>query len=94
MYEERLQALSAWAKDQLHGVILPWWCSDYIQDHELCEICRMEKQLILATSVYSIPGKRKLIAVCKNHLVKLIRKNRKYSFDQEGNLIIEGKSGS
>ena len=34
MYEERLQALSAWAKDQLHGVILPWWCSDYIQDHE------------------------------------------------------------
>lgn len=65
--------------------------TDYLQDHELCEICRMEKQLILATSVYSIPGKRKLIAVCKNHLVKLIRKNRKYSFDQEGNLIITGK---
>ena len=34
MYEERLKALSVWAKDQLTSVILPWWCSDYIQDHE------------------------------------------------------------
>ena len=34
MYEERLKALSVWAKDQLTSVILPWWCSDYIMDHE------------------------------------------------------------
>ena len=34
MYEERLEKLRAWAKDQLTSVILPWWCSDYIMDHE------------------------------------------------------------
>ena len=34
MNHTRLTALSAWAKDQLTSVILPWWCSDYILDHE------------------------------------------------------------
>ena len=68
--------------------------TDYLQDHELCEICRRERRLVLATDVYRISRKRQLIAVCKTHLDKLIRKSRRYSFDQEGNLIINGKAES
>ncbi len=32
--KERLLTLQNWAHDQLTDVIMPWWASDYIMDHE------------------------------------------------------------
>jgi hypothetical protein len=71
----------------------------YLETHELCEICRREKQLIIAEDVYITTGitgqmlrhgidPECMIAVCKRHLAKLIRKSRRY-FDEAGHLLID-----
>ena len=34
MNTERLEKIRTWAHLDLVGTILPWWCSEYIMDHE------------------------------------------------------------
>lgn len=34
MNKQRLEKIRAWAQFDLTGVILPWWCSEYIMDRE------------------------------------------------------------
>lgn len=78
--------------------------SAYLEEHELCELCLIEKKLVLSEDVYlKLPpwtfdadqpiDHRNMIAVCKAHKRELYRKkNRKYSFDQEGNVIRERRA--
>lgn len=70
----------------------------YLEEVGLCEICRMEKDQVLADDVYlSIPlrqlqrmdlstiDQKNMIAVCRKHRGDLHK--GKYKLDPEGNLI-------
>ena len=73
--------------------------SSYLEAHELCELCLLEKNFVLATDTYlKLPPWRlevgqpiassNMIAVCKSHRRQLTRrKNRRYTFDRDGNVI-------